>query len=438
MNKIMTSIYHLTKKNGARLLRHYRDLKYWLSLSSGQRILRKDIKQISLLPKSYPTHVTIALSNECNYACPICSIHNLRRNKVVKVTNNIQLDQIKAFSDLFDHIEHLAFMGLFGESILNPEFIPIVKYIKTNHPHIHLFVSTNGYGITEAIQNTMIDIGFDSVNFSIHASKSTTYKKLQGPHFDIVLENLTNLQKKKDIRGADKPRITIVYALNKANIDETKEMVDIAYNLGVDNLDLYHYHDYGIKTLSLNLDIDFANKRIDEIYAYAEEKNARSLLPTPPPYFIEPSFEDREQDQEEIPCYLPWKGLQLRASYSHPNSLYMGCYNVFNAFLFDYQEHFDHYEKIEFKKIWHHPVLQYVRRTVNSTEEYQRNPFCTYCKSTKRHYLKKLDNHKNVENKLRVLDEFFKDFKAFHGFDMEEIVGLEVLYTEDHELRSLA
>lgn len=395
-----------------------------------------DIKHIRLKPRCFPIKMTLALSNVCNYSCPICSINNLR-NKVERVTNNISLDQLKAFSPLFKRVEYISFMGMIGESVLNPEFVPIVKYLKSQH-QILLFLSTNGFGVDESVQDIMVDTGFDSVTFSIHAATPETYQILQGAHFNDVLTNLASLQRKKNLKGTAKPRIAIVYAVNRANIGEMKKMVDIACELNIEKLRLYHYHDYGENELAFGDDVDFANNMLDDVYSYAKGKNAPHLLPQNPPYYKGDSFE-KEPDVDEIPCYLPWKSLQMRSSYSHPNSLYLGCCNVFNAFLFNFEKHISYYGEVDIIKIWHHPVFQYLRRTVNTNDKYKRNALCQYCKSKRRSFLKNTNNKKNYEIKLQVIHEFFESAKTYFNGDLEtKVEGLEILYTEDDELRALA
>ena len=397
-------------------------------------LLSNDIRKIRDKPKSYPSNITMNLSNTCNLYCPMCSVNNLRKKKLKHVINQISLEQVKSFSEIFKRADNINFLGLFGESILNPEFNEIICYLKSNYD-LSLSLSTNGMGLNKTIQETMLDIGFDSINFSIHAYTPDTYKILQAGNLNKVMDNLTQLINEKKKRKLSVPYITIVYALNKANIKETYHMIDLAAKLRIDNLMLYHFRDYGISTLALDDDPDSANRIIDDIYSYAKKRGVISILPEKPPYYKNYKF--KEEDTEEIKCYLPWKGLQMRGSYSHPDSYYLGCCNVFNAFLFNYKKHIDKYGKVTFDEIWHHPIFQYLRKTVNSTSANERNPLCKYCKSKKRDYLKNTDNAKNYEIKLEVLQEFFKSFSDSYQ-SIKEVEGLKLLCNEDKELMALA
>ncbi len=396
--------------------------------------LKKDVLSRNKKPSSYPFQVVMSLSNTCDHSCPICSVNNLERAEFRRVKNQIPLEHIKIFSEIFEKAVSCTFAGFIGESILNPEFDTIIRYLKSKFD-LKLNVSTNGWGMNEQVQNTMLDIGFDSVSFSIHAATPETHRVLQGSDFNRVMEHLQRLQSEKRRRNLLKPHVSIEYALNKKNIHETKKMLDIACRLKVDRFNIYHYHDYGFSGIELNSEPEFANKMIDDIYRYAEEKGATNILPRNPPYYK--TYKLENVSLKEIKCFLPWYGLQMRSSYSHTDSYYVGCCNVFNTFLFNYKEHLETYGKLEFKKIWHHPVFQHLRNTVNTTSGNKRNPLCKYCKSKQRTYLKAVDNSENYRKKLEAINGFFESFQE--EFDnIEDIEGLKVLYTEDAELKTLA
>lgn len=391
-------------------------------------------------PSSRPTKITMSLSNCCNLLCPICSVHNLRRQNIERVANNITPEQIKAFDKIFDKASSISFMGFIGESVLNPDFKEIISYLKLKHK-LTLDISTNGMGLNEAIQNTMLKIGFDAITFSIHAATPETYKILQAGDFETVIGNLTSLAKKKIAGNYAKPRITVVYALNKANIDEVKIMIDLMKKLKIDFLYLYHYHDYNHSLNEIivqDSDVDEANKKIDQIYDYAGEQGALDILPKNRPYWQKEKDRKAPSDgvEKTKTCNLPWTGLQMRSCYSHNDSYYLGCCNVFNLFILNYQKHIEKYGKIEFDKIWQHPVLKYLRETVNAPGG-KNNPLCAYCQSSQRAHLKATDNKENYRIKLEMIDKFFQEFSKQYK-EVEPVEGLEILYTEDKELQAMA
>ncbi|NMB47898.1 radical SAM protein [Candidatus Kuenenbacteria bacterium] len=399
----------------------------------------EEARRDTIKPNSRPSKITISLSNCCNLLCPICSIHNLRSNGIRRAVNNISIENIKVMDEIFDKAKSANFMGHIGESILNPDFIEIINYIKLKYK-LELSISTNGMGLNEKIQDTMLKIGFDSIAFSIHASTPETYGILQAGNFEMVIGNLTSLAEKKIKGNYKKPKISIVYALNKVNVDEAYKMIDLAKKLRVNALNFCRYLDYNHKISKVIFDdIEEANNKIDSLYEYAREHDSLEALPKERPYLKiieEKSNRELCNYNEEIKCTLPWTGLQMRASYSHDDSYYLGCCNVFNSFLFNYKKHIDKYGRVDFEKIWHHPVLQYLRQTVNA-DGGRRNPLCAYCKSSQRAHLKATNNKENYRIKLEMIDKFFQEFSKQYQ-EVEPVDGLEILYTEDEELHAMS
>jgi len=398
------------------------------------RLLKSDIKVGNPRPYSYPVSITLSLSNQCNLSCPICSINNLRSKAIPRVTNHMSLQDIKAFSELFSRAEGVSFMGLVGESVVNPQFAEIVEWLKADYP-VSLSISTNGVGITESVQDTLLRTCFDSVTLSIHAATPDTYKALQGGDLSRALGNLRGLAVKKLKANSIYPKITIAYALNTINISEVPQMLDTIRELDINKLHIYHYRDYGAVKWALDGNPEYANACIDKAYAYADRLRISDKLPPARPYFLESA--EPSHGASSCRCELPWRGLQMRSSYSHQNCLYLGCCNVLNLFLFNYREHLDRYGKFDFSKIWHHPLMAYLRKTVNASPGVARNPLCEYCKSPLRNHLKDVDNAKNHQLKMNCLRQFYDGFQASCSSPIEPVHGVTILWEEDKELRAL-
>ncbi|OGH94956.1 MAG: hypothetical protein A2538_04685 [Candidatus Magasanikbacteria bacterium RIFOXYD2_FULL_41_14] len=390
-----------------------------------------DAKTFNPRPGSTPGDVVFSLTNICNLSCPMCSINNIKA-KCGQVPNFITFDEFKKFAELLAAATRLSFMGFIGESILNPDFFKIISYLKKEYKTF-LHISTNGNGLNEKVQDQMLAVGFDSITFSIHGFSPESYKTLQAGSLDLVKKNLARLLTRRKELKLKVPYVTVVFALNRANIDEAQQMLEWVAGLGADAFHVYHFHDYTptLKGLIFKKEeYPEINKKIDALYEYAQLKGWLNLLPPQKPYFKEDAL---EQEKGIVKCDRPWKGFQMRSSFSHKDCYYMGVCNVFNSFLFNYKEHLEKYGKLDFQKIWQHPVLQYLRQTSNSAGPKPVNPLCAYCKSSKRKYLKNTDNAANYKAKLEAIDGFFKGFKKEYP-NFEEVGGVQMLYTEDDEL----
>ncbi|RJR44263.1 MAG: radical SAM protein [Deltaproteobacteria bacterium] len=328
-------------------------------------------------------------------------------------------------------------MGFLGESVLNPDFFKISAYLKET-TGAQLNVSTNGQMLNDSRQNKMLDMGFDSISYSMHGITENSYRILHGQGFDRALNNLIGLHHKKKERNLANPKVTIQYALNKVNINETVKMLELAHKLGVHGVNIYHYRDYGFSGISLYDSIEAANKEIDRIYEYARKNNLRYLLPAQKPYFM-PVTGQRNSVEQDIaadsntPCHLPWQYLVMRASFATSDSYYVGFCNVLNLFFFNYAEYLAHKPFLFMKDIWHSEPAVYLRKTVNRTPNRKRNPFCSYCKSPLRQFLKNTNDKKNREIKLERMDAFIYSFLK-ECPEYKDVIGLKLLKTEPLEL----
>jgi MoaA/NifB/PqqE/SkfB family radical SAM enzyme len=381
---------------------------------------------------STPMRLTISTSNRCNKECPICGINVYRKHNYKRVVNNLTFSQFIKMKSLWKNAKQVTLQGRIGEPILAPDFIKIVRILKKHC--IRLVTSTNGLALTEKLQDELITSKFDLLDISIHAAEKETYTILQGSKFEQIMQNLENLMHKRVESGSGYPRVNIIYALNKLNIDETCKMLDLCIRLGVDRLSLNHYHDYCIKNISLDNDHEKANELIRKIYKYAEKINALSIINKNPPFFHKRSPDENISDVSTELCYSPYTELQMRSAYSNKDTLYIGPCNVMNIFKLNYKIAVE--KGIDFKKeIWNNKVFQCLRKLCHTPGA---NPFCSYCKSSSRNYYKGTNGVLNYKKELHYLSELYSLLKKELGEDFEKEVNSEYLTflsQEDEELR---
>jgi len=105
---------------------------------------------------------------------------------------------------------------------------------------------------------------------------------------------------------------------------------------------------------------------------------------------------------------------------------------MFRIMRLDYEEHLRAYGSVQVDMLLNHPVLRFLRGTVNSRPGAPRNPLCRFCRSRWRDYLKNTDTVKSGEVKNLRLREFFEQFRATGG-TLPAIRGVTVLEQEDPE-----
>src|SRR5262245_2814695 len=127
----------------------------------------------------------------------------------------------------------------YGEVFLHKRAIEMCEYIKSQHPHIYLYTSTNGLAFSEAQARRLAHSGIDEVTFSIDGATPDSYAKYrQRGRFDVALANLRAIADEKARSGLDVPFLNWRYILFRWN-DSDSEM-DLARKLaaeaGVDRL----------------------------------------------------------------------------------------------------------------------------------------------------------------------------------------------------------
>jgi len=127
----------------------------------------------------------------------------------------------------------------YGEAFLHKRAVEMCEYVKTHHPHIYLYTSTNGLAFSEEAVRRLIRSGIDEVTFSIDGARPESYVKYrQRGDFKKVLKHLSAAIDEKRKHHLDVPMINWRYILFAWN-DSDAEMLEarrLAEQIGVDRL----------------------------------------------------------------------------------------------------------------------------------------------------------------------------------------------------------
>ena len=127
----------------------------------------------------------------------------------------------------------------YGEAFLHKRALDMVEYIKSRHPHVYLYTSTNGLALTEDGARRLARSGIDEVTFSIDGARHETYVQYrQRGDFAKAIRNLAALADEKRVRGLDVPYINWRYILFSHNdSDEEMDLArSMASEIGIDRL----------------------------------------------------------------------------------------------------------------------------------------------------------------------------------------------------------
>jgi hypothetical protein len=190
---------------------------------------------VGTLPSRLYIECTAACNISCNQAC--CA----PETGITRTRQAGMLDY-----DLFARVVDEAGPSLgridffnYGEAFLHKRALDMVEYIKSRHPQVFLYTSTNGLALTEDGARRLGRSGIDEVTFSLDGATPESYAKYrQRGDFAKAIRNLRALVDEKRQHGLDVPFVNWRYILFTHN-DSDEEMAlaqTLAAEIGVDRL----------------------------------------------------------------------------------------------------------------------------------------------------------------------------------------------------------
>jgi MoaA/NifB/PqqE/SkfB family radical SAM enzyme len=172
----------------------------------------------------------IEINGGCNYSCQMCPQSNPGRHKgfLKKMPLSQFEDVVAQCADAGLNVVNLEGSG---EPTLNndlPKYIEIVKKYNAK-----AFMFSNGYRMRGQFMKDCVDAGLDFFRFSIIGYNKELYKKwMNSSNFDLVVENLNNMQ--KYVQESNSNCIVATYHLILDNdnidheVDQYRKIVDSA------------------------------------------------------------------------------------------------------------------------------------------------------------------------------------------------------------------
>ncbi len=173
----------------------------------------------------------IEINGGCNYSCQMCP-QSAPEGRGKNWLKKLSLKNFEAI------IEELSDKGLnvvnlegSGEPTLNPNLDEYVKIVKKYGAKAFMF--SNGYKMHGNFMKKVVDAGTDFFRFSIIGYNKETYKAwMNSDYFDIVINNLHEMQKYVDQSGSNCDVSTYHLIMDNDNVDyeveQYRKIVDSA------------------------------------------------------------------------------------------------------------------------------------------------------------------------------------------------------------------
>ncbi len=193
-------------------------------------------KQRSKL-RSRPVEINMEPTLRCNASCVMCNRQYVRKEQV-RDSGFLSWETFNKVKPFFSYAERVL-LGGFGESLLHPDYIDMVKAIKEQGPEVYFF--TNAIALRREIAEGLVEAGLDQMCISIGGATKETHAFVRGADtFDKVIENLRVLNQYKSANGKKHPSVSFnVVAMNSV-LPEIESIIELASELHVESLWMPH------------------------------------------------------------------------------------------------------------------------------------------------------------------------------------------------------
>jgi radical SAM protein with 4Fe4S-binding SPASM domain len=210
----------------------------------------------------YPYWLVIDPCNYCTLHCPFCPTGQGRQ---VRTKGKLSFTDFKDIIDkLGPYLIHIDLVN-WGEPLLNEQIFDMAKYAKQYHSDIK--IDTNLNHLDEDGAKRLVLSGLDKIVVSIDGLTEETYSKYRvGGNFQLAMNNLKLIIKKRKELKMTKPYITWQFLVFRHNEHEIKQVIRMGKKLGVNHVGISNafigdrewiplnpnYSNYNIKEISSN------------------------------------------------------------------------------------------------------------------------------------------------------------------------------------------
>jgi MoaA/NifB/PqqE/SkfB family radical SAM enzyme len=136
----------------------------------------------------------LEITTNCNASCPQCPRNDLggKLNPYMDLVN-LPRDVIdRAFTtELCGRLRQVFFCGSYGDPIVHPDFLDILRDFRSKNPTLWLYVHTNGGAHNTEYWREMAEImnGYGQVDFGIDGLEDTLHLYRKNVNYNKVIEN---------------------------------------------------------------------------------------------------------------------------------------------------------------------------------------------------------------------------------------------------------
>lgn len=262
--------------------------------SANSELNKIEMAQKSIELNSYPQRLVLELTNACNLNCIMCG-----RDEVEFKLTTFDINILKKLEPILNKVEEVTLFG-WGEPTLHPQFIEILKYL--NDFPVRKYFVTNGMRL-DKIKDALFDCKADIMAVSLDGAVAKTNNRIRvNSDFDFIVNQLKDIVRIKKEKDLTYPYINSVMTLMDSNISELPSMVQLASDIGLEEVKGVFLTVFSDNLISESLynKQDKVKKYFDEAIELGEKLNIKIKLP----YM---QGEDVSKDNNHKDCYNAWR-----------------------------------------------------------------------------------------------------------------------------------
>lgn len=262
--------------------------------------------------------VMLDVTDRCNLRCVMCYFSLRPADKPWQV-GDMPLPLFRHIAaEVFPRARSVA-LSCGSEPLIVPAFPEMLATAGT-YAVPNLWLVSNGMVMTEELMRQFIATPLHRLCVSLDAAMASTYAGIRrGANWDTVCGNLRRLRALKEQCGSPYPRVRLNFVMMRRNIGELAAFVDLAAELGADEIDARHvvlYRGLGMRRESLLQYRELANR----VLRAAQRRALRHgiALQTPPLFSRRVARCERQQARHRpggvVTCPFPATMMQIRVT----------------------------------------------------------------------------------------------------------------------------
>ncbi|MFI5266045.1 MAG: radical SAM/SPASM domain-containing protein [Chloroflexota bacterium] len=255
-----------------------------------------------------PRELYIEVTNRCNSLCVTCPLTFSPQ----EAEHYLGLDEFTSLVDQFPALRRVVLQGI-GEPLMNRQLAPMIRYLKDRG--VYVIFNSNAILLYPKRQVELVESGLDELRVSCDSSTPETYAKIRGVNvLPKVLKNVGEMMQTRERLGAERPRVSLWFTGVKENIRELPGLVDVAGELGVDEVYLTRMVFFGEGLATEDQSIfngeETLRRKVEDIVADADRRAAAHGLSFKSAGAIAPSEYASGPGEVRNPwqgCRRPWR-----------------------------------------------------------------------------------------------------------------------------------